>query len=100
MCVGVGCVCVCVCLCMLCVCVWVWVDVCRCRVCVCLCVFVYVVHVVTSKYNCYDIPILSSIQVEHATTRVQFGDKLKSFGVIQEKLARMAMMQYVTEVHS
>ncbi|XP_063786720.1 very long-chain specific acyl-CoA dehydrogenase, mitochondrial isoform X3 [Pseudophryne corroboree] len=35
--------------------------------------------------------------VEHATNRTQFGSKLHSFGVIQEKLARMAVLQYVTE---
>jgi very long chain acyl-CoA dehydrogenase len=40
---------------------------------------------------------LISKAVDHATTRVQFGDKLKTYGVIQEKLARMAMLQYVTE---
>ena len=36
--------------------------------------------------------------MEHATTRVQFGDKLETYGVIQDKLARMAMLQYATEV--
>ncbi|KAM5127354.1 very long-chain specific acyl-CoA dehydrogenase, mitochondrial, partial [Mantella aurantiaca] len=35
--------------------------------------------------------------VEHATNRSQFGNKLHTFGVIQEKLARMAVLQYVTE---
>lgn len=35
--------------------------------------------------------------VEHATTRVQFGQRIDSFGTIQEKLARMAMLHYVTE---
>ncbi|XP_053574407.1 very long-chain specific acyl-CoA dehydrogenase, mitochondrial [Bombina bombina] len=35
--------------------------------------------------------------VEHATTRIQFSNKLHNFGVIQEKLARMAVLQYVTE---
>ncbi|XP_063548994.1 very long-chain specific acyl-CoA dehydrogenase, mitochondrial [Cydia strobilella] len=34
---------------------------------------------------------------EHAATRVQFGKKLIEFGTIQEKLARMAMLHYVTE---
>lgn len=34
---------------------------------------------------------------DHAGNRVQFGSKLEKFGVIQEKLARMAMCQYVTE---
>uniref|UniRef100_A0A8C7A4E7 Very long-chain specific acyl-CoA dehydrogenase, mitochondrial n=1 Tax=Neovison vison TaxID=452646 RepID=A0A8C7A4E7_NEOVI len=35
--------------------------------------------------------------VDHATNRTQFGDKIHNFGLIQEKLARMAMLQYVTE---
>jgi len=35
--------------------------------------------------------------VEHATTRVQFGRRIDTFGAIQEKLARMAMLHYVTE---
>jgi len=35
--------------------------------------------------------------VAHATTRVQFGRRIDSFGAIQEKLARMAMLHYVTE---
>ncbi len=35
--------------------------------------------------------------VEHATNRVQFGKTLINFGSIQEKLTRMAMLQYVTE---
>lgn len=35
--------------------------------------------------------------VDHATNRSQFGNKLHNFGVIQEKLARMAVLQYVTE---
>lgn len=34
---------------------------------------------------------------EHANERVQFGKKLKEYGSIQEKLARMNMYQYVTE---
>lgn len=34
---------------------------------------------------------------EFATTRVQFGQRIDKFGGIQEKLARMAMLQYVTE---
>ncbi|RVE48547.1 hypothetical protein evm_006858 [Chilo suppressalis] len=34
---------------------------------------------------------------EHAATRTQFGRKLAEFGTIQEKLARMAMLHYVTE---
>ncbi|XP_003466231.1 very long-chain specific acyl-CoA dehydrogenase, mitochondrial isoform X1 [Cavia porcellus] len=35
--------------------------------------------------------------VDYATNRTQFGDKIHNFGLIQEKLARMAMLQYVTE---
>lgn len=35
--------------------------------------------------------------VEHATTRVQFGSKLETFGGVQEKIARMALLQYATE---
>lgn len=34
---------------------------------------------------------------EHANNRVQFGKKIKEFGNVQEKLARMAMLQYVTQ---
>ncbi|XP_066266753.1 very long-chain specific acyl-CoA dehydrogenase, mitochondrial-like [Branchiostoma lanceolatum] len=34
---------------------------------------------------------------DHAAARTQFGEKIHKFGAIQEKLARMAMMQYVTE---
>jgi len=34
---------------------------------------------------------------DHAANRVQFGKKISEFGVIQEKIARMAMNQYVTE---
>lgn len=37
-------------------------------------------------------------QVDHAANRTQFGEKIHNFGLIQEKLARMAMLQYVTEV--
>jgi len=42
----------------------------------------------------------ASIQkaVEHATSRIQFGGCIASYGTIQEKLARMAMAQYITEV--
>lgn len=41
----------------------------------------------------------ASIQkaVEHATSRIQFGSCIASYGTIQEKLARMAMAQYITE---
>lgn len=35
--------------------------------------------------------------IEHATTRVQFSRRIDSFGAVQEKLARMAILQYVTE---
>uniref|UniRef100_A0A0C9RAV1 ACADVL_0 protein n=1 Tax=Fopius arisanus TaxID=64838 RepID=A0A0C9RAV1_9HYME len=35
--------------------------------------------------------------VEFANHRVQFGRKLKEFGSIQEKIARMAMLQYVDQ---
>lgn len=35
--------------------------------------------------------------VEHAASRTQFGDKIHNFGAIQEKLARMTMLHYVTE---
>ena len=36
--------------------------------------------------------------VEHAAQRNQFGKTIIQYGAIQEKLARMAMLQYVTEV--
>uniref|UniRef100_A0A8C6TH02 Very long-chain specific acyl-CoA dehydrogenase, mitochondrial n=1 Tax=Neogobius melanostomus TaxID=47308 RepID=A0A8C6TH02_9GOBI len=35
--------------------------------------------------------------VDHAANRTQFGNKIHSYGTIQEKLARMAMLHYVTE---
>ncbi|XP_017794358.1 PREDICTED: very long-chain specific acyl-CoA dehydrogenase, mitochondrial isoform X2 [Habropoda laboriosa] len=35
--------------------------------------------------------------VEHAIQRVQFGRTIDNYGSIQEKLGRMAMLQYVTE---
>ncbi|KAJ8923733.1 hypothetical protein NQ315_010314 [Exocentrus adspersus] len=35
--------------------------------------------------------------VDFATQRKQFGQRIDSFGAIQEKIARMAMLQYVTE---
>ncbi|KAL1788077.1 Very long-chain specific acyl-CoA dehydrogenase, mitochondrial, partial [Sigmodon hispidus] len=35
--------------------------------------------------------------VDHATNRTQFEDKTYNFGMIQEKLAQMAILQYVTE---
>lgn len=34
---------------------------------------------------------------EHANNRVQFGNKIKEYGAIQEKLARMNVLQYSTE---
>lgn len=37
-------------------------------------------------------------QVDHAANRTQFGSKIHNYGAIQEKVARMAMLQYVTEV--
>ncbi|XP_034943624.1 very long-chain specific acyl-CoA dehydrogenase, mitochondrial [Chelonus insularis] len=35
--------------------------------------------------------------VEHANQRQQFGKLIKEYGAIQEKLARMALLQYVTQ---
>ncbi|XP_012539464.1 very long-chain specific acyl-CoA dehydrogenase, mitochondrial [Monomorium pharaonis] len=35
--------------------------------------------------------------VNHATQRVQFGRTIDNYGTIQEKLARMSILQYVTE---
>ncbi|XP_078234608.1 very long-chain specific acyl-CoA dehydrogenase, mitochondrial [Pogona vitticeps] len=35
--------------------------------------------------------------VDHAANRTQFGEKIHTFGGIQEKLARMALLHYVTE---
>ncbi|XP_041451961.1 very long-chain specific acyl-CoA dehydrogenase, mitochondrial isoform X2 [Drosophila obscura] len=37
------------------------------------------------------------IATSHANNRVQFGQKLKNYGSIQEKLAQMSMLQYATE---
>lgn len=34
---------------------------------------------------------------EHATTRTQFGNKLQTYGGVQEKLARMAMYHYAAQ---
>lgn len=42
--------------------------------------------------------LLDFHQVDHAANRTQFGSKIHNYGTIQEKLARMAMLQYVTEV--
>ncbi|XP_052002211.1 very long-chain specific acyl-CoA dehydrogenase, mitochondrial-like isoform X2 [Xyrauchen texanus] len=35
--------------------------------------------------------------VDHAANRTQFGNKIHNYGAIQEKVARMAMLHYVTE---
>lgn len=35
--------------------------------------------------------------VEHATHRVQFGKTIDNYGTTQEKIARMAILQYVTQ---
>uniref|UniRef100_A0A8C9YVS8 Very long-chain specific acyl-CoA dehydrogenase, mitochondrial n=1 Tax=Sander lucioperca TaxID=283035 RepID=A0A8C9YVS8_SANLU len=35
--------------------------------------------------------------VDHAANRTQFGNKIHNYGAIQEKMARMTMLQYVTE---
>ncbi|TDG99680.1 hypothetical protein EPR50_G00197010 [Perca flavescens] len=35
--------------------------------------------------------------VDHAANRTQFGNKIHNYGAIQEKIARMTMLQYVTE---
>ncbi|KAL4659919.1 very long-chain specific acyl-CoA dehydrogenase, mitochondrial [Arapaima gigas] len=35
--------------------------------------------------------------VDHAVNRTQFGNKIHNYGLIQEKMARMAMLHYVTE---
>ncbi|KAL2079787.1 hypothetical protein ACEWY4_025531 [Coilia grayii] len=35
--------------------------------------------------------------VHHATNRIKFGHKIHTYGAMQEKLARMAMLHYVTE---
>ncbi|CAG5929199.1 unnamed protein product [Menidia menidia] len=35
--------------------------------------------------------------VDHAANRTQFGNKIHTYGAIQEKMARMAMLHYVTE---
>ncbi|XP_058815273.1 very long-chain specific acyl-CoA dehydrogenase, mitochondrial-like [Topomyia yanbarensis] len=34
---------------------------------------------------------------EHANSRIQFGKNIKEFGNVQEKLARMTILQYVTQ---
>ncbi|XP_030609603.1 very long-chain specific acyl-CoA dehydrogenase, mitochondrial [Archocentrus centrarchus] len=35
--------------------------------------------------------------VDHAANRTQFGNKIHNYGTIQEKVARMTVLQYVTE---
>ncbi|XP_072232041.1 very long-chain specific acyl-CoA dehydrogenase, mitochondrial isoform X2 [Leuresthes tenuis] len=35
--------------------------------------------------------------VDHAANRTQFGNKIHTYGAIQEKMARMTMLHYVTE---
>ncbi|XP_014204905.1 very long-chain specific acyl-CoA dehydrogenase, mitochondrial isoform X2 [Copidosoma floridanum] len=35
--------------------------------------------------------------VDHATQRVQFGKTIHNYGAIQEKIARMSMLQYITQ---
>lgn len=42
--------------------------------------------------------VFISLQVDHAANRTQFGSKIHTYGAIQEKMARMAMLHYVTEV--
>ncbi|KAH8390669.1 hypothetical protein KR215_009668 [Drosophila sulfurigaster] len=37
------------------------------------------------------------IATNHANNRVQFGQKIKNFGTIQDKLAQMSILQYATE---
>lgn len=44
------------------------------------------------------VPYSGSAQVDHAADRQQFGKAISRFGAIQEKLAHMAMLLYVTEV--
>ncbi|KAI4581578.1 hypothetical protein MJG53_010021 [Ovis ammon polii x Ovis aries] len=44
--------------------------------------------------------VLRVLRVDHAANRTQFGEKIHNFGLIQEKLAWMAMLQYVTEVRA
>jgi very long chain acyl-CoA dehydrogenase len=36
--------------------------------------------------------------VDHASTRVQFGSNIHTFGTIQEKISQMAIKHYVAEV--
>ena len=52
----------------------------------------------SSSYYPFLIVNVPCSQVDHAANRTQFGSKISEFGVIQEKIARMAIMHYVTEV--
>lgn len=38
-------------------------------------------------------------KTDFAVNRTQFGDKISQYGTIQEKIARMSVLQYVAEVH-
>ncbi|KAK3748757.1 hypothetical protein QZH41_020325, partial [Actinostola sp. cb2023] len=40
---------------------------------------------------------LIELSVDHATSRIQFGKKLSEFGQIQEKFARMCLLEYTIE---
>ena len=42
--------------------------------------------------------LFAGLQAEHAANRKQFGATIDSFGTIQEKISRMVILQYVTEV--
>jgi len=48
----------------------------------------------------FPFPICFCFEVDFAANRTQFGKKIVEFGGIQEKLANMALKQYVTEVIS
>lgn len=39
-----------------------------------------------------------NMAVNHASSRVQFGRRIDTFGAIQEKIARMTVAHYITEV--
>lgn len=43
---------------------------------------------------------LIGVAVDHANNRSQFGNKLASYQGIQEKLARMSILHYVTQSHA
>lgn len=54
----------------------------------------FIVDIVTKMWL-----LFSSVhQVDHAANRTQFGNKIHNYGAIQEKVARMAVLHYVTEV--